>query len=1420
MGIRRLAAAMVAGVVAVSLVGPVSVSAAPGDGRMDAAVREAAGLGAGLSAKKAKVAPLRTDRSGRVVVYVEGRDAGALRRSVAAVGGEVSDAGTGRVRAAIPPKALARLARSEGVVEVRRPDVPVEMEVVSEEVQPSGALAWHGDGKKGAGVKVGVLDVGFARLDQAKAAGEIPNETTVYNGQCGEDQFSAHGTTMAEIVHDMAPQAQLFLACVTDAMDFDDAARWLKDQGVTVVNVSIGFPGTGRGSGIADATQSDWSPATTVAWLRENGIVVVAAAGNEADKHMTGPTADPDGNGWINVSGSSEAQGFTVGAGATVTLELKWDAWPRTTDDLDLYVMDIQAKPSSLNDPHLGGRYSVRPQKTTPGGSPPVETIAFTNTDSQSQTYWAYLKTNGARQTLRYDLTGYGAVSGLSYRVTAGSIAEPASSPYVLAVGAITPANAAAGAVESYSGRGPTIDGRIKPDLVGFTDVSTYTGGVVPNQTASGTSAAAAHVTGAAALYKGANPALDPAQLEALLLDSSSRPGRSNDFGYGVLNVGAARVPQPPGGDAYTTLPSSARVLDTTSGVGGHNGPLTAGETFTLRIPNLPPDATAVAVNLAGVSATEPTNVEVFADVSTGATTLPIIPGSTRSVMTVATLDPRDKVIRLRNASGNTHVTVDVVGYFSTTSSASTYVPAQRPIRLAQPASRLGAGTSTAWTLPVRGVSGIAGNATAAMVTVTTTAASQGTHVRLYAKDWPDTWAFSPAVSESLTYTYMVPVGDDGAIRIGNDAGSVDVTIDVAGWFASGPGARYVPLHYGTPVFSTTAGIGTTMSAFGPGEARQFRVTAAPRIPYNATSAMLNVSSPHAEARSQLALWPQEYGWSGAPALSAEAVSSCSPSPGWAPATSTAIAPLGSSGAINLRNYANTVDATVTAAGYFVGGQTAAPPALANPIGRWTFDEGTGNAVADSAGSNPAGMRGGAGWTNGVAAKAGWFDGSTGDAATSGPVIRTDQSFTVAAWAYLTDRRPGAFLLGQDGNHASGFYLEYLNAGNGGDRWSFSALSSDSGSADAMRATGSAFPPLNTWTFVAGVYDAQAHQMRLYVNGALAGVRDNATLWRADGPFTIGSAKFNDARGYMPRGVDDVRAYNVALSATAVRDLYSSYQTPPAIPLPPAGDAQHWYGWDSPDGNLTSAPAVTSWGSNRLDVFAKGANNVLYHRAYDGSWSEWESLGDGLASSPAAVAWGPGRFDLFARGYDNALYHKAFDGAWHDWESLGGGMQYAPAVASWAPGRLDVFVTGTDGALYHKPYDGQWRDWARLGGTLTAGPSAVSWGIDRIDIVGRGTDNALYHTGWNAGWFGWQSLGGALNTAPAIASWGFNRLDIFAADTNNNLHHKAYDGIWHDWDWQGGYLTSDPSAVSWGPNRIDIFNRGIDSSKMCHMTWG
>ena len=47
--------------------------------------------------------------------------------------------------------------------------------------------------------------------------------------------------------------------------------------------------------------------------------------------------------------------------------------------------------------------------------------------------------------------------------------------------------------------------------------------------------------------------------------------------------------------------------------------------------------------------------------------------------------------------------------------------------------------------------------------------------------------------------------------------------------------------------------------------------------------------------------------------------------------------------------------------------------------------------------------------------------------------------------------------------------------------------------------------------------------------------------------------------------------------------------------------------WESLGGELIGPPAASSWGADRLDVFATGRDGALWHRWWNGSeWVPWQ----------------------------------------------------------------------------------------------------------------------------------------------------------------------------------------------------------------------
>ncbi|WP_219536384.1 LamG-like jellyroll fold domain-containing protein [Nonomuraea guangzhouensis] len=203
------------------------------------------------------------------------------------------------------------------------------------------------------------------------------------------------------------------------------------------------------------------------------------------------------------------------------------------------------------------------------------------------------------------------------------------------------------------------------------------------------------------------------------------------------------------------------------------------------------------------------------------------------------------------------------------------------------------------------------------------------------------------------------------------------------------------------------------------------------------------------------------------------------------------------------------------------------------------LDEGTGTTAQEMSGNYRLGTLGGsATWTTGrVGTGAVRFNGTTTSAvSTAAPVVRTDAGFTVTAWV-----RPDAVdgqtrtILSQDAGQGSGFQLRY----RGDTRtWSFALPQSESdGPLTTLSVDSDADLEAGEWTHLAGVYDAAARQIRLYVNTVRKGEREATTTVNATGAFQIGRGKQAGAAATPFAGaIDDVHVWTGVRTQQQIRD--------------------------------------------------------------------------------------------------------------------------------------------------------------------------------------------------------------------------------------------------------------------------------------------
>ncbi len=112
----------------------------------------------------------------------------------------------------------------------------------------------------------------------------------------------------------------------------------------------------------------------------------------------------------------------------------------------------------------------------------------------------------------------------------------PADGFYVISVGAVYNT----GELVSFSSRGPTYDGRIKPDVVamGSGVISAQANTISDYQGVSGTSLSSPLVAGVAALILQAHPYLTPLEVRDALRETADRAQNpDNDYGWGLVNA-------------------------------------------------------------------------------------------------------------------------------------------------------------------------------------------------------------------------------------------------------------------------------------------------------------------------------------------------------------------------------------------------------------------------------------------------------------------------------------------------------------------------------------------------------------------------------------------------------------------------------------------------------------------------------------------------------------------------------------------------------------------------------------------------------------------------------------------------------------------------------------------------------------------
>ena len=410
-------------------------------------------------------------------------------------------------------------------------------------------------GFDGSGIKIGVISDGVDSLAVSQATGDLPGFVDVGSNANGGDE----GTAMLEIIHDIAPGAELaFHTAFPSSTQFLNAITFFMNNGVDIIVDDVGF--------LTQPYFQDGELAQAAQNAVDNGILFFSAAGNDADRHyqafyLDDGGLDPDDD--LHNFGAAAGQGNDVGmtyaipGGGDAAFFLQWsDPFGGSSNDYDLFVVDT-----------FTGTILDSSQDPQDGNDDPIE-FAFVQNNGFDSLFVDIIirKFSGTAQTLEIHFNLDGDL--IEFNVPQDAIFGHPAASGVLATAAfdwMTP-----NTIEAFSSQGPVSiispsdaaissraaisELRQKPEISAPDGVSTTAPGFA---TFFGTSAAAPHAAAVAALVLEAletsqsnSSAVDPTISKRQVIEVRNaltstavdlgQPGFDNISGFGRINAFAA----------------------------------------------------------------------------------------------------------------------------------------------------------------------------------------------------------------------------------------------------------------------------------------------------------------------------------------------------------------------------------------------------------------------------------------------------------------------------------------------------------------------------------------------------------------------------------------------------------------------------------------------------------------------------------------------------------------------------------------------------------------------------------------------------------------------------------------------------------------------------------------------------------------
>jgi hypothetical protein len=238
------------------------------------------------------------------------------------------------------------------------------------------------------------------------------------------------------------------------------------------------------------------------------------------------------------------------------------------------------------------------------------------------------------------------------------------------------------------------------------------------------------------------------------------------------------------------------RVMDTRNGTGVAKAPVGPGKSVSLQVDGVDgvPAAgvTAVVLNVTATGPTASTDITVYPDgpARPGTSNLNVTAGETLANLVVVPVSNAGKV-DFFNDAGSVNLIADLSGYYTAAGAGFTGLG---PVRVMDTRNGTGVakapvGPGKSVSLQIAGADGVpAAGVTAVVLNVTATGPTASTDITVYADGpaRPATSNLNVTAGETLPNLVVAPVGTDGKVDFFNDAGTVNLVVDLSGYYTAG----------------------------------------------------------------------------------------------------------------------------------------------------------------------------------------------------------------------------------------------------------------------------------------------------------------------------------------------------------------------------------------------------------------------------------------------------------------------------------------------------------------------------------------------------------------------------------------------------------------------------------------------------------